>query len=332
MKIYTLKNNIKDALGNLPNSPFLMEASAEDLRVLLVIVAGQSTADIKALAQASGCSQARVKGAIAYWEECGVLVEGEPTETPAPATPQKKGMLSSRDLAPRGEDENAAYITAHDMGELIDECQRLMGRLFNPTEIAVIVGLHEQLHLDFSYIMTLVSYCARRGKLTLRYVERMAVGLYDDGIDTTEALDQHLKRLEMASSSEGKLRRLFGIGERSLSKTEQACFVRWICDFGFDMDIIGLAYDMTVDTHQKALVKYADAILKRWYDAGCRTLAQVEELLRRETEQKAKTYTAKSKQKKVEEESCESSFCTDDFFARALERSYGKIEDKPEDE
>ena len=54
MKIYTLKNNIKDALGNLPNSPFLMEASAEDLRVLLVIVAGQSTADIKALAQASG--------------------------------------------------------------------------------------------------------------------------------------------------------------------------------------------------------------------------------------------------------------------------------------
>ena len=354
-------------LAALPSSELLREASAEDLRVLVCLLAGTSAAPA-ALAKAAGCSQARVRGALAYWQEAGVTPESlraankhsaaaekttaaddsgkEAPEVPAgtgdtaPAktdatqgAPARKALMSARELSPRAESENAAYIRDNDLLPLLDACQQQMGRHFNPSEMAVIVGLSEQLGLDDAYILTLVNHCVRTGKKTLRYLEKMAIGLYDDGIDTAEALDAHLKRQERASTAEGKLRRLFGIGDRSLSHRERDCFTRWVADYGFDMEVIGLAYDITVDTKQKALVSYADTILKRWYEAGCRDLPSVEALLERERlamanpRPAARPRTAAGAGGKAAAP-LGGSFDTDDFFNRALERSYGK---KPED-
>ena len=313
------------ALAPLPRSPHLLEATAEDLRVLICLAAKGTDTTLAALSAEAGCSTARVRGSLAYWQECGVLEEddGTPKKEEKPLSPPPTlGM--SRDLLPREEKENAAYITAHSMEELIDECQRLMGRLFNPSEIAIIVGLFEQLQFDFTYIMTLVAYCARTNKLTLRYLERMAIGLFDEGITTPEALDAHLKRLERAATHEGKLRKLFGTGDRALTKAEKECFARWVCDFGYDMDVIGLAYDITVNTKQKAIVRYTDTILKRWHDAGCKTLSDCETLLEKEKQ----TQPKKKQGRALPDPERPTSFSTDDFFSRALERSYGADPDK----
>ena len=313
------------ALSPLPRSPHLLEATAEDLRVLICLAAKGTDTTLATLSAEAGCSTARVRGSLAYWQECGVLEEDDGTakaeEKPQPA---ERPLGMSRELLSRGEKENAAYITAHSMEELIDECQRLMGRLFNPSEIAVIVGLSEQLQFDFTYIMTLVAYCAKTNKLNLRYLEKMAIGLFDEDITTPEALDAHLKRLERAATHEGKLRKLFGMGERALTKAEKDCFARWVCDFGYDMDVIGLAYDITVNTKQKAIVRYTDTILKRWHDAGCKTLSDCETLLEKEKQ----TQPKKKQGRALPDPERPTSFSTDDFFSRALERSYGADPDK----
>ena len=305
------------SLSSLPQSEHLTDAGKEDLRVLICLLAKGADTPADTLAKDAGCSLAKVKGALAYWQECGVLTIDDGTKKVAKDTPAPLGM--SRDLLPREEKENAEYITAHSMEELIDECQRLMGRLFNPTEIAVIVGLSEQLGFDFTYIMTLLAYCVKTKKLTLRYLERMAIGLYEEGITTNEALDAHLKRLEQSASREGKLRKLFGMGERALTKSEKECFARWVCDFGYDMEVIGMAYDITVNNQQKAIVRYTDKILTRWYEAGCKTLADCEALVEREKQSRPRKKPGHEKP----DPQRPTSFSTDDFFARALERSYG---------
>jgi len=345
-------------LAALPASELLREASAEDLRVLICLLSGVSAAPA-ALAKAAGCSQARVRGALAYWQEAGITPEslraagtlpspapetaaaaaaapgmtGTAGTTTKPDATARKPLMSARELSPRAESENAEYIRQNDLLPLLDACQQQMGRHFNPSEMAVIVGLSEQLGLDDAYILTLVNHCARTGKKTLRYLEKMAIGLFDDGIDTAEALDAHLKRQEMASTAEGKLRRLFGIGDRSLSHKERDCFTRWVADYGFDMEVIGLAYDITVDSKQKALVGYADAMLKHWYEAGCRDLPSVEALLERERLAGINARPAGRPRPGAgtggkAPAPLGGSFDTDDFFNRALERSYGK---KPED-
>lgn len=322
--------NLQNALATLPQTPHLFEATAEDLRVLLCLIAKGTHTSLAHLSAEAGCSTARVRGALAYWQECGVLEEdeGEQAVTPAkasateqPAPSVSRPLASARELLYRTEKENADYITATGMEALIDECQRLMGRLFNPSEIAVVVGLSEQFQFDHTYIMTLMAYCAKMKKLTLRYVEKMAFGLFDEGITTPEALDVHLKRLEKSATYEGKLRKLFGMGDRALTKKEKECFGRWVCDFGYDMDIIGMAYDITVDTQQKAIVGYADKILARWHDAGCKTVSDIETLLIKE---KAQRPTRKPSRTMPDPER-PTSFSTEDFFSRALERSYGTV-------
>ncbi|MBP5209662.1 MAG: DnaD domain protein [Clostridia bacterium] len=314
------KTDLLRALERLPFGDHLKEATAEDLRVLVCLLALDDGAGVSDLARAAGCSAARVRGALAFWQECGVTAD---------RTPAKKPLASARNLAPQTEAEDAAYIREHDLGALIDECQTLYGRLFNPAEISVVVGLSEQLGLDDAYVLTLAGWCVKQNKKTLRYLERIAIGLSDDGIDTPARLDEHLKRREKALSAEGRLRKLFGIGERALSKTETDCFGRWVCDFGFDMDVIGLAYDITVDQKQKALVRYTDSVLARWHGAGCRTLADVEALLEKE---KRERKTSAAAVRGAYSPSDGGSFSTEDFFARALERSYREYPAKKPDE
>lgn len=310
------------ALTGLFGTPELTEATAEDLRVLVCMVADPSL-EGQALAKAAACSLPRVRAAVAYWQGTGILTEGA---APLPAAePKPTPLASARELAPSTEAEDAAYIEQEKKHGLVDECQRILGRIFNPTEMAVVVGLSQQLGLDDAYILTLCSYCKSRGKDTLRYIERTAFGLFDQGIDTAEALEAHIKGLERAHTLEGALRRLLGAHDRKLTKTEEACLYRWANEFGYGEPVIGLAYDITVDTKQKVSVRYMDAILTRWHGAGCATLAQVEDLLERE--QAARSVTRKQPPAPSRRDGRDTeggSFDTDNFFAKALERSYGK--------
>jgi DnaD/phage-associated family protein len=116
-------------------------------------------------------------------------------------------------------------------------------------------------------------------------------------------------------------RGMFGIGERALTKREEDAFTRWLAEYGYSADIIGIAYDITVNTTGKASVSYADKILAKWYAAGCRTEEQVEELIAREKQ----GFATKTPSKKAADPkpSGIGSFDTDEFFQRALERSYG---------
>ena len=124
----------------------------------------------------------------------------------------------------------------------------------------------------------------------------------------------------------GALRRMFGIGERALTRREEDTFTRWLAEYNYSPDVIGIAYDITVNTSGKASVAYADKILVKWYTAGCRSEAEVEAFIEREKQ----SFTSKTPLKKDEKKTPAGigSFDTDEFFQRALERSYGPKGDK----
>ena len=119
---------------------------------------------------------------------------------------------------------------------------------------------------------------------------------------------------------------MFGIGERALTKREDDTFTRWLAEYGYSTDVIGIAYDITVNTSGKASVAYADKIVTKWYAAGCRSEAEVEALIEREK----LSFVSKppSKQPEKQKSTGNGSFDTDEFFMKALERSYGPKGDK----
>lgn len=318
-KTYTVKGARSAAVPALAGRNVLKEASADDLRVLLCLIELEGRASDESLADAVGCSRGRVRAALEYWLDCGVIEEEK-----APEGKKKKAraLRAASELSPMTGEETAEVVDRRDLSALIDEAQTLYGKVFNTAEISVVAGLSEQLELEDGYILVLLAWCLGKGKKSLRYAEKTAFSLYEEGVDSLAALEEYISKKEAAASGIGQLRRMFGIGERALTKREDETFTRWLTDYGYGVEILGIAYDITVNTSGKASVAYADKIVSKWYTAGCRSEADVEKLIERERQ----SFVAKSspRGKPAQKEEPQGSFDTDEFFSRALERSYGK--------
>ena len=124
-------------------------------------------------------------------------------------------------------------------------------------------------------------------------------------------MDEAIRVAEAMHTFEGEVRTLFGMKSRALTTKESKMLSAWI-SFGYGIDVVRLAYEMTVSATNEPSVPYANAILERWHADGLRTLAEIQAALEAEREKKAGG--AKSEQV--------GSFDTDDFFEAALKRSF----------
>ncbi len=316
-KGFGIKGDKRVKIPALAGRNALKEASADDLRVLLCLIELGEDASEDRLADAVGCSLRRVCSSLEYWEDAGII---ERICEKKDARSEKKALRAAAELAPMTGRETASVVRKRDLSKLIDEAQMLYGKVFSTSELGVIAGLSEQLELEDGYILVLFAWCIGKGKKSLRYAEKTAFSLYEEGIDTLAALEDYISKKEAAASGIGQLRRMFGIGERALTKREDEIFTRWLTEYGYDTEILGIAYDITVNTSGKASVAYADKIVSKWYGAGCRTERDVEALIEREK----KSFVPAAKKAKEPENEPKGSFDTDEFFNRALERSYGK--------
>ena len=135
----------------------------------------------------------------------------------------------------------------------------------------------------------------------------MAVSCLDEGFTEAAVLQEALYAKEERNELENKIKSVFGIGARKLTTKEKKLVEAWILGFKYDIEIIERAYDITVGATSKPSIHYANAILEKWNAEGVKTLADVDALLAKREEEKARDG---------------SSFDVDDFFDAALKRSY----------
>ena len=154
------------------------------------------------------------------------------------------------------------------------------------------------------YILLLLAHCVDIGKPNWAYVRKLAAEFYDNGITTYKKLDKHFADRKNQESLEYKIRKLFGIGDREFIKTERTVFEKWIAS-GIDIELIKLAYEITIEKTQKSSPRYADKIIDNWLSNGIKTVEDAENA---QSQYKAKQQTE--------------TFDADDFFEAALKRSY----------
>lgn len=315
-----VNDGIRGTVPRLAGKIALREASADDLRVLLAFLERGS----EHLSRDAGVSPARAEAALDYWREAGILTEGEDVPAPDEPAKEKRPLRRPDELVPATGEETAEIIRRRSLSGVIDEAQRLLGKVFNTTEIGIVAGLAEQLALEPEYILTLISWCHRRGKDSLRYAERTAFSLVSEGVETLSQLEEYITRRESAESGIGQIRRMFGLGERALTKTEEKRFSGWLIEDGYPIDVIGIAYDLTVEATGKASSAYADKILKKWKAAGCSSsVGEVEAFLTRERIERGAP-GKKVAGRNPKHDAIPQTYDSGDFFARAVERSYQK--------
>lgn len=337
----------------------LADASPEELRVLLCLIEGEVLAlrgEPADLAARAGCSPARVGSALRYWLEVGVLTEtDEGAAAPAPsatpgATPGAAGTKAapkplSREVGDMTAAEIAETVEREQMAAFIDSMQQLAGRVFNTRELETVVSLADELPFSQEYLLTLASYCKKksgRSRFSVRYLAQVAYTMLERECLTVEQLEAYIAAAEKFSAEEWKLRRLLGMGERRLTAKEQDYFLTWTGTFGYGEEIVGIAYDITVDRTGKISLAYMDKLLRAFYEAGCRSETAVQDYLAREREEHAakklasaaSRHTGRPNGQKTKEFATGksendptatkgSSFLGGDYMAAALRRSYG---------
>lgn len=315
----------------------LNAASEVELKVLLKLAACGSGSDIlpATLAAELGLDESTLNSAISFWRGVGILqtdaqtavshlsARSEDGRLPASGTPKvqvntragkdgRKVTTVQTDEMPHYTAEEITRIFAEnsDLSGMIDECQNILGKIFNPTEVNKLLALTEYYRLEFDYVVLLCYHCKKIGKASVPYVDRMAKSLWQEGIVTTEALEERLALLSSAADLGSAFRQLSGAGGRSFTEKEMKFFTQW-SKWQVTAELLKLAYEVTVDNTGAPSMPYINKVLSNWQEAGYRTPDEVVAAMEAYKQKKE----AKAAGASV------GSFNTDEFFDAALARS-----------
>ena len=178
----------------------MSDADAAAMRVLLWLASDLSLYDKpRQLAKLADCDTKALRAILKFWSMNGVLAEegaeqtGEPQKTTASVQPavqkEKKTLLHRADELPSYTTTELAELMERraSIRALVDESQRILGKMFNPSEVNILVGMLDYLGMNEECILLLLAYCKKIGKSNLRSIEKMAYTLVDKGI--TEPLE-----------------------------------------------------------------------------------------------------------------------------------------------
>ncbi len=334
-------------------SAYLDKADPLTLRLFLLLCGDRSLReplDVAALARSFAATPDKIEEALSFWENAGLIHRegtGARTSSPAEERPEAASSEAFSGKEPCGEKrpktirtavksaENGGKVTVvtgdglpHYTGReiealmnadatlslLVEECQRIAGKLFGAHEINRLFGLSDYLRLDHDSILLLFEYASRLGKCSLPYIEKMACSLVNEGITSYAQIEQYVTDAERRHTLEEKVRALAGLSRRALTAKEKKFLAVW-ADLSFPFSMLEMAYEITVNNTGGVSFPYMNKVLLNWREAGYTTAEQVNAALGAYRE-------------KREKETAAGSFDVNEFFEAALKRSYERMEQK----
>ena len=285
---------VKRKTASLPESfaAYAAELTADELdelRVLLYVLSKDETVDTETLKTELHLSETAVVAAVSYWRGAGLLrvVSGKDTAdkeektAKAPEKAPEKAQDSQKSLPAAVRDSETRTYTAEELADLLskkpelasllDFAQRRLEKVFSPSDIAHLVYLEDYVLLTPPMIMRIIDYCVEADKKSMRYVEKTALALYDEGVTDYDALEAYFEKKKNAASHEETVRRITGIRGRGFTAREKECIEKWFSAYGSTEELIALAYEKTVNNIAKPSLPYMTKLLEAWSAAGLRT-------------------------------------------------------------
>jgi hypothetical protein len=261
-------NNAFSSVGDFFIVPsFVMaranSANINELKVALYFSANRN-ATVFDCAAALGIDSKEVETALAFWRGAADVGTQSVSATDSPSV-----RLPS---APDYDGKTLAGIIEKDpsLRAIMDDCQKLIGKTFTPHDTEIFVGcLYDWLSLSPEYILSLTSYCCERGKKNVRYIEKTALSLVEEGIDDFAKLEAFIAEAEKENHAEYKLRKLFGFGDRALTASEKKHFALFT---DTDFALCEYAYEKMIKNIGTVRLAYMSKIIQSWKEKGVLTL------------------------------------------------------------
>ncbi len=187
------------------------------------------------------------------------------TEASAARPPRHRFTTAQINEMSRG-DENIAL--------LLQEAQGVLGRTLTPVSSETLTALYSYHGMAPDIILMLLQYCVFLKKNSMSYVEKVAAEWIEKGIDTHEKAEAEIKRAMLRGTTEGRLRGVFCVGDRTFIPSEREHIRRWTEDLGYSVELISLAYERTIEQKGKLSFAYLGGILEKWHEKGVKTVQQ----------------------------------------------------------
>lgn len=267
----------------------LKVASAPQLRVLLYLLKNNNISlDDASIGEALGMHPEDVKDAVSFWVDRKVLSVSGDELTPANAesefssdavtvatfTSAEVETKKAKRPVSRAVRPEPGYVIQRlgsdkELMMLMDETQRIFGRVISNSDAATLVMLHDTDGLPVDVIIMLLQYCMDNNKGNMRIVEKIGIEWGTEGINTVALAEEKIRTLTESYSCFNRVASTFGMKNAgSPTKKQLTLANQWVGTWSFSDDMLRLAYERCVDTKGELNMDYINGILKKWYMAG----------------------------------------------------------------
>ena len=165
---------------------------------------------------------------------------------------------------------------------LVDAVQARLGKVLSTGDLKSLYTIYDFSGLPPEVILLVVNWSIEEhqrkygpGRVPrMPQIQREAMRWKEQGVDTVERAEQHLKRLTLLRERSAQVLALLDIRGRPAVEREKEYISAWL-DMGFGDDAIRLAYEKTVLKKQSLSWAYMNSILQSWHQKGLHTVAQI---------------------------------------------------------
>ena len=268
---------------------------------------------IEFLATRTGLPKTEIEFSLSFWRGTGILEIVEEKKTTenslnvlvnTTVEPQEKADISdtkrAKDLPDNitvsrsknqriGEIPNYSWDqieefkrTQKDFSSNIAMCENAWRSQFTSEKhINIIMSLVQDYGYDWDFIIALLAHQAsfflkngNQGK-SLVTVYNQAREFHKEKIYTHDDLQKRFVEMEKMANFEKQIREWFDLGNSKFTPRQKQFLSTWLYEYHYDIEIVEMAYDISVDTKGTPNMAYTNGILKRWYENGLKTIEEI---------------------------------------------------------
>ena len=269
---------------------YMLSANATYVKVYLYGLAkcyeGEEDVSNSSIADALDILETDVSKAWRYWKKVGLVhsegkgvlvfdtIAQEPSENSSVVETEKEAPAKTKG-APMKEITKAMGINPK-MKETVTMAEQLLKKPLSQREVTSLYSFMQEYSMTQEMILVLLEYCVTIDKTNFSYIEKVAEGWSEQGINTLAEATKVLNRVTKEARMQKKCKKIFGI-DRELSGTEANYIARWVSELSMSESMIRTAYEKTVNNTGKISMPYMNTILKSWHEKGIKTVSQIAE-------------------------------------------------------
>ncbi len=280
----------------------LTDAPEDALRVALYLLKTQQ-ADKAAVSSALGLPEKEVALHFHYWQALGLLekkngntktadkktagIDADNSAAPDTASLASDLILSSsrREVGDEKKAEPAPEKKRHrrpisgvkndpHIATLLQMTQEILGTVISRGDTDLLLALYEDNQLPVDFILVGITHFAAEGHRRISYIARRLAIWQKEGIETVEAAEAEIRKLEARKEKEKYVASLLDLDAAGFSYNDRQHIANFYEGFDFNDDMVEAG---ALRCGQNPTVKYLNGILRKWYAAGYRTPADIPE-------------------------------------------------------